>query len=115
MSLWPAGLGIAGTGSDACTELYEEAWSDADARIHAITDKFEIPYIFSRCRAVRHGAPPVERTYFNWVGTVNAISFVVGVFFASAGILGLVDRRRAALVTAACVLICFAMVVIFFA
>jgi hypothetical protein len=68
-----------------------------------------------RCISRQGGEVVAEETRFNWIGVTTAIFFPIGVFFASAGILGLVDRRRAALITSACVVICFSMVVIFFA
>jgi hypothetical protein len=73
-----------------------------------------IETVLVRCQAVQRGETIAEETRFNWVGVTAAIFFPIGVFFGTAGILGLVDRRQAALITAACVAICFAMVVIFF-
>ena len=67
-----------------------------------------------RCIDVREGVERVDHRV-NWTGVINGISFLVGVFFGSAGIVGLVDRRRAAIITGASVLTCFAMVLIFFA
>ena len=115
VSLGPAAIGLIATEDDACVELYEETAGTGPGRFHAFDDRSSIPYIYTHCTVIRHGAPTVERSKINWTGLINGISFVLGVFFGSAGILGLVDRRRAALITVACIAICFAMVVIFFA
>ena len=73
-----------------------------------------IPSVLTTCEYELRDGTVIENTEINWEGGISAIFFPIGVFFASAGILGLIDRRRAARVTAACVLICFAMVVVFF-
>jgi hypothetical protein len=49
------------------------------------------------------------------VGTIAALSFIVGTFFGAAGIVRLIDLRTAVIVTGMCVLVCLSMLVIFFA
>ena len=116
------GLPIAAAGAlgtqyqeDACIEIYEDLPFRGDGRFHAFEDKWWVPGIVMHCKVLRHGGGPIERTYVNWEGAIGAGFFLIGFTAASAGILGLVDPRRAALITATCVVVCLAAVVIWFA
>ena len=110
--LYGVGGALYGTG-DLCGDAPLEG-PDGESIRHNEFDNI-IETVAVRCISRQGGEVVAEETRFNWIGVTAAIFFPIGVFFASAGILGLVDRRRAALITSACILICFSMVVIFFA
>ncbi len=109
-SLWFAYVGLQGTVEGAC---YPEGYPIEPRVSERIPDTI-IDGVAEQCRIELRDGSVVERTDINWEGTISAIFFPLGVFFGSAGILGLINRRLAALVTLACVAICFTMVVIFF-
>jgi hypothetical protein len=74
-----------------------------------------IPSVLTTCEYRDRDGTTFEETKFNWLGTIAAIFFIVGVYFGAAGILRLIDLRRAVIITGACVLVCVSMVVTFFA
>ena len=89
-------VAVNGTG-DLCGEPF-----DSPGRTTVYPSGFDdtIPSVLTTCEATDHGTE-FRDTRFNEEGTIGSIFFPVGVFFGSAGLLGLIDRRRAFIATAA--------------
>lgn len=95
------------------------------AGLYATGDLCEPPYggldeniietVIVRCSGQGPDLQRIEETRINWLGGVAALAFLVGIFFATAGLVGVIRLRWATIATTSCAVVCLALVVIWFA
>lgn len=109
------GVPVALGGLYATGDLCEPPYASRDSRLAYECYENVVETVVVRCTAVFRDGTELEETRINWVGGTAAVFFLMGTFFGSAALVRAVPLKRAAAVTGICAIICFAMVVIWFA
>ena len=104
------GAPVAFTGLHATGDLCGWPHADRDPRLVEQRHENVVETVVVRCIAVYADGTELEETRVNWLGGGAALAVLIGIFSGSAGLLGTIRRRPAAVTTGSCTAVCLVLV-----